>query len=587
MDTLRQLGWFFRKYWKRYSFGILILFTIDLLMLWPPRLIGETVDRMRTSALDSHSLGMAVATLAGLGVLMYGLRFLWRYLLYGGSLALGVTLRRRLFGHLTRMTPSFYQRRRTGDLMAVATNDIPAIEMTAGDGVLTLADSLFMTILTFSTMLIAIDWKLTLAALLPMPFLAWATAFYGKLLHERFYAAQEAFGRMNDYVQESVSGVRVLRSFVQERHDVEAFRRVSEETLQRNVGVARIDALFEPTITVIIGFSFLIGLGYGSLLVFHSQISLGDLVAFNMYLGLLIWPMFAFGWMINIIQRGGASLKRLQELFAEQPEVTDSADADGDLAAGGIRAEKLTFVYPGAERPALQDVSFSLRRGETLGVVGRTGSGKSTLCRLLLHQYPLEQNRLFFTEKPIESIKLAALRGLLAYVPQEHLLFSRSIRENVAFGKPDATDEEVWQALRQAELASDIAYLPDGIQTLVGEKGVMISGGQKQRISIARALLLNPEILIMDDSLSAVDARTEERILGHLRETRAGKTTIITAHRLSAVEHADQIIVLDEGRIVERGTHDDLMRLGGWYAQQYRRQQMEDQVSEWKRGVGG
>ncbi|MFM1653744.1 ABC transporter ATP-binding protein [Brevibacillus sp. B_LB10_24] len=587
MDTLRQLGWFFRKYWKRYSFGILILFTIDLLMLWPPRLIGETVDRMRTSALDSHSLGMAVGILAGLGVLMYGLRFLWRYLLYGGSLTLGVTLRKRLFEHLTRMTPSFYQRRRTGDLMAVATNDIPAIEMTAGDGVLTLADSLFMTILTFSTMLIMIDWKLTLAALLPMPFLAWATAFYGKLLHERFYAAQEAFGKMNDYVQESVSGVRVLRSFVQERQDVEAFRRVSEETLQRNVSVARIDALFEPTITVIIGFSFLIGLGYGSLLVFHSQISLGDLVAFNLYLGLLIWPMFAFGWMINIIQRGGASHKRLQELFDEQPEVADFADADGDLAAGGIRAEKLMFVYPGAERPALQEVSFSLRRGETLGVVGRTGSGKSTLCRLLLHQYPLEPDCLFFSERPIENIKLAALRGMIAYVPQEHLLFSRSIRENVAFGKPDATDEEVWQALRQAELASDIAYLPDGIHTLVGEKGVMLSGGQKQRISIARALLLHPEILIMDDSLSAVDARTEERILMYLRESRAGKTTIITAHRLSAVMHADQIIVLDEGRIVERGTHEDLMRLGGWYAQQYRRQQMEDQVSEWERGIGG
>lgn len=579
MKTLKELSWFFRAHWKRYTIGIAFLFFIDILMLWPPRLIGETVDAMRNSSLTAQDLTRTVTILLALGVGLYAMRFAWRYLLNGGALILERTLRERLFGHLTRMTPSFYHRKRSGDLMAVATNDIPAIEQTASTGVLTLVDSLFMTLLTLGVMVTAIDWKLTLAALIPMPFLAWSTAYYGRLLHERFYLAQEAFGEMNDHVQQSISGVRVLRAFVQEKEDVEAYRRVSEKTLERNVSVSRIDALFEPTIAIIIGFSFLIGLGYGTYLVFTSAISLGELVAFNLYLGLLIWPMFAFGWLVNVLQRGGASHKRLSELLVEQPDVHE---VDHPIAAETphtVEARHFSFAYPGSDELALSDITFSLGEGETLGIVGRTGSGKSTLCRALLHQYEMKSQTLFVGGVPIEELSFDTLRQKIAYVPQEHLLFSRTIAENVSFGKPGASEAEVLHAMRLAEMESDLMQFREGLKTMVGEKGVTLSGGQKQRISIARALLLDAGILVLDDSLSAVDARTEEAILRHLRQERANKTTIITAHRLSAVQHAELILVLDAGRIVERGTHAELMQQNGWYAEQYRRQQMEQDVA--------
>lgn len=579
MQTLKQLSWFFRAHWKRYVIGIFFLFLIDVLMLWPPRLIGETVDSIRNSSLTVPALTRAMVILLVLGVFLYVMRFVWRYLLNGGALLLERTLRERLFSHLTRMTPSFYHRKRSGDLMAVATNDIPAIEQTASTGVLTLVDSLFMTLLTLGVMVTVIDWKLTLAALIPMPFLAWSTAYYGKLLHDRFYLAQEAFGEMNDHVQQSVSGVRVLRAFVQEKADVEAYRRVSEKTLERNVSVSRIDALFEPTIAIIIGFSFLIGLGYGTYLVFTSAISLGDLVAFNLYLGLLIWPMFAFGWLVNVLQRGGASHKRYSELLVEQPDVKEEANPVTTVAANTVEARQFSFCYPGTDKPALSDISFVLEEGETLGIVGRTGSGKSTLCRSLLHQYQMNEGSLLVGGVPIEKLSFHALREKIGYVPQEHLLFSRTIEANVAFGRPDATNEEIVRALELAEMRGDLAQFKDGLQTMVGEKGVTLSGGQKQRISIARALLVDADILILDDSLSAVDARTEESILRHLRQERANKTTIITAHRLSAVQHAQLILVLDEGRIVERGTHNELMQKNGWYSEQYRRQQMEQDVT--------
>ncbi|MCF6095220.1 ATP-binding cassette domain-containing protein [Microaerobacter geothermalis] len=579
MNAFKKLGWFFREQWKKYTLGIILLVVIDLMVLIPPKLIGEVIDFIRSGTLTSESLNQTVLLIMFIAVMLYVLRYYWRYFLFGGSLLLEKTLRSKLFHYLTKMTPSFYHRSRTGDLMALATNDINAIEMTAGLGVLTLVDSIVMTLITFVTMVTVISWKLTLAALIPMPFLAWATSFYGRLLHKRFFDAQEAFGRMNDHVQESISGVRVIRSFVQEKADIHAFEKVSSDVLDKNIRVSRIDALFEPTISTIISSSFLIALAYGAFLVFNSEISLGELVSFNLYLGLLIWPMFAFGWLFNIVQRGNASLDRLENLFQQKPDVEEKENSISIAVPESIEMRDFTFFYPGSQSPAIKHISFQLERGQTLGVVGKTGSGKSTLLKQLLYLFPIEENKIFINNVPLEKISLSALRGWVGYVPQEHLLFSKTIQENITFGKPDATFEELVHILNVASLIKDIEQFPEGLDTLIGEKGVMLSGGQKQRIAIARALLTNPEILILDDSLSAVDAKTEERILENIRKERRGKTTIIAAHRLSAIHHADLILVLDQGEMIEKGTHDSLMATQGWYSEQFRRQQLEESLN--------
>jgi ATP-binding cassette, subfamily B, multidrug efflux pump len=578
MTFIYKLRWFFGKRWPHYAATVFLIAATSMLNTIAPRLVGDVIDSIRDGSLTEAGLHRTVWLLIGIAIAMYAAVYLWNNLLFGSSVLLEKSLRDRLLRHWSRMSPSFYQRNRSGELMALATNDTQAVSNTAGFGVLTLVNTVAATTIVVISMVVFVSFKLMVAALLPLPLLAFFINRLGKAMRGRFLAAQESFGRMNDHVLESVSGMRVLRSYVQEDQDVEAFERVTSEVMEANIRVSYINALFQPVISTIVGFSFAIGIGYGSYLVFHNEITLGELVTFNIYLGLLIWPMIAFGEFINILQRGTASVDRIQGNLDQQPDIVspDSPSAVGTPDSIAFRG--LTFRYPTAQSDSLREIELEIKRGDTIGIVGKTGAGKSTLLKQLLRQYPLEQGKLAVGGVPIERLALDELRGLIGYVPQEHLLLSRSIEANIRLGRPDASEVELREAIEAASLARDLSAMPDGADTLVGENGVMLSGGQKQRVGIARALLMDPEILLLDDALSAVDARTEHAILERLREKRDGRTTFIASHRLSAVQHAGQIIVLDEGRIAERGTHEELMRLNGWYRRQYDRQTLEQSL---------
>ncbi|MGG5782577.1 ABC transporter ATP-binding protein [Bacillus albus] len=580
MKVFINLAWFFKQEKRAYIIGIIMLFGVALLELVAPKVLGIVVDEISNGTLTSEKLLKWVILLVVVGITMYILRYLWRIMIFGSSLKLARQLRKNLYEHFTKMSPSFYQSRRTGDLMAHATNDIQAIQQTAGSGVLTLVDSLAVGGCVLVAMGFTISWKLTLLSLIPMPIVAISTNYYGTLLHKRFHKAQQSFSEINDKVQESMSGMKVIRSLGQEQEDLQAFRKKSEDVVHKNMLVARIDSLFDPTISLIVGFSFLIAVCYGSVLVVRGELTVGNLVTFTTYLGTLVWPMLAFGWLFNIMERGRASYDRVEKILSQKSDVVNREDAVHKVASGDVTFAVDSFSYKKNELSQLIDVHFDLKKGETLGVVGRTGAGKTTLLKCLIREYDHFNGELKVGERDIRDVTLYGVRSAISYVPQDHFLFSASIGENIAFGKVDATYNEITRAAEIACIHNDILQFSEGYETVVGERGVSLSGGQKQRISIARALLTDAEILILDDCLSAVDAKTEETILSALKRERAGKTTIITAHRLSAIQHANLILVVDDGRIVQRGTHEQLMEENGWYKEMYESQQLEALVEK-------
>ncbi len=579
-SVLTKLSWFFKENWQRYVIAISFLTIVNVLEVIPPKLIGTSIDSIHQGTLTSQSMFQLLSIFALLIVVIYIISYVWLNKLFGGAFLLERTYRSMLMKHLFKMTPTFFEKNRTGDLMARATNDLKAVSMTAGFGILTLVDSTLFLIIILFTMGILVSWKLTLAALLPLPIMALLMQVYGKVVHERFTKAQDAFGDMNDQVLESIAGVRVVRAYVQEKPDEKRFKAVTDNVLEKNISVAKIDALFEPTMKILVGLSYLIGLGYGAYLVFYNEITLGELVAFNIYLGMLIWPMFAIGELINIMQRGNASLDRVTETLTYKPDVQEAENIVAISKPETITFSNVSFRYPSSKIDNLKDIHFSLQPGQTLGVVGKTGSGKTTLLKQLLREYPSGTGTITISGVSIENIDLSTLKSWIGYVPQEQILFSRTVKENILFGRDDASEHELYRVLELSSLKNDITMLPKGLETLVGEKGVSLSGGQKQRISIARALLVNPQILILDDAMSAVDGKTEAKIIDNIRRERGGKTTFISTHRLSAVKHADWILVLEDGEVIEEGTHEQLLNNDGWYKEQYEHQLLEDSTIE-------
>ena len=587
MKIFRDLMWYFKLEKRSYLLGIVTLLCVAALELVPPYVVRNVVDGIADETLTGNDLLKWAGLMAMVAITIYFLRYFWRIMLFGASSRLARLLRNRLYEHFTKLSPQFYHKSRTGDLMAHATNDINAIEVTAGDGVLTLVDSIALGSMVIFSMAVFLSWELTVICLLPMPIMAWATSKYGNMLHERFHKAQEAFSDINDKVQENISGVRVIKAFGQEEAEKAEFKKLSDDVVEKNIAVARVDALFDPTITLIVGISFFLAIAFGSSFVVNEQMTIGELTQFTIYLGHLIWPMLAFGWLFNIMERGRASYDRVNSLLNIMPDVQSQPGATEAAPSGGLSYDLDSFTYPEKDIPALQDIRVAIERGQTLGIVGKTGAGKTTFLRLLLREFDCTHGDVKIGGISICDCTLHGLRSAVGYVPQDHFLFSATIAENIAFARPDATRAEVEAAAKVAAIHDDIVRFPDGYDTIVGERGVTLSGGQKQRISIARAVLMNPEILILDDSLSAVDAKTERAILDALGQDRDRKTTLIAAHRLSAIEEADLIIVLDGGKIAERGTHEELMQKDGWYASMYQRQQLESLVAEGGVADGG
>ncbi|ASE33952.1 ABC transporter ATP-binding protein/permease [Mammaliicoccus sciuri] len=577
-QAIKKLMWFFKDHWKRYSIAIILLLIANVVEVLPPWIVGQTIDKISDRSLTEQIYHQLVIIFIIVLILSYIVNYIWRTLIFSGSQILESIMRRKLMQKFLSMSPTFFEKNRTGDLMAKSTNDLNQIRNTAGIGILTLIDSTTFMGTIILTMGITVSWKLTLFSLIPLPLLAILEIELGKRIHKRYLVSQKSFGDMNDSVLESIEGVRVTRAYVQEDKLNKDFKNMTESVVEKFMNVEKMDAFFQPITIIITAMSQVIGIGYGAFLVNSGEMTIGGLISFTVYLNMLVWPMFSVGILINIMQRGNASIDRVEETLNEAETVLDVENKG--MPSHDIGMNSVVFKYPSSESINLNNINIILGKGETLGIVGATGSGKTTLIKQILKEYPTGNGEIVLGDTNINQISKSDLRSLIGYVSQENILFSRSIRDNIRFGKSDATDNDIKEAIKLAYFEKDIERLPQGLETLVGEKGIAISGGQKQRIAIARALIMDPKILILDDALSAVDAKTEKKIIQNIQKYRQGKTTIIATHRLSGVKHANQIVVMDHGEITESGTHDQLLQKNGWYKSQFERQRLKEVYSK-------
>lgn len=581
MNQKELLKRYVMKYKWFYIFGVLILLLVDYMQLFIPKIIGMVTDGIKDGSMASEGIITMVMTLIGVTLVMALSRIGWRYCIIGSSKKIERDLRADLFEKWVELDAQYFNAHKTGNLMAYATNDLNAIRMMVGPGVITIFDAVIMTFLVIGQMAFDISLQLTLVAIIPMPFIAWGSYYFGKIIKRRFKIKQEAFALLSDKVQEAFSGIKVIKSFVQEYYDLKDFDVIAEDNYDKNLKLAKLSAFLNPLVIFLVGTSLLISIGYGGYLTMVNEITIGEFVAFNQYILMLSWPMQAIAMGINTFAQGSASVKRIDEVLQVQAVVQDEESAKAlEQVEGNIKLSHLNFNFPDNNQQGLIDVNLDIKKGETLAILGRTGSGKSTLVNLLLRIYNAPEGSIYIDGKDIMKATVQSVREHIAYVPQDNFLFSDTIASNIAFGADHLTKEQIEEAARKADVHRNIMDFPEKYDTVVGERGTTLSGGQKQRVSIARALILDAPILILDDSLSAVDTKTEELILENLKEVREGKTNIIIAHRISTVRHADHIVVLEEGRVAEYGNHESLLEMQGIYADMYEKQQLEEELSE-------
>ncbi|KXG77203.1 ABC transporter ATP-binding protein [Thermotalea metallivorans] len=580
MENFKTLKDFILRHKWFYIFGIVSLLLVDGLQLFIPEILRNFTDTLSRGEITTDLFIRYCIGLLSLAIIIAILRYFWRMLIMGTSRHMEYYLRDRMFKHLQHLSIDYFHHHKAGDLMARATNDINAVKMAMGMGVVMITDAFFLTAAILFRMVATIDMKLVISALLPLPLLVVVVLYFGKSIHNRFRAVQEAFSKLTEKVQENISGIRVVKSFVQESFEIQKFTDANQYLFNKNMDLVKIHGLFHPLIALITSLSYGIVLWYGSILVVKNIITLGDFVAFNSYLAILAWPIMALGWVINILQRGSASMSRINEILHAKPDIIEGKNAiHKETLEGEISIENLHFRYPGTSRYVLRDINIHIPPGNSLGIIGRTGSGKSTLLHLILRLYEIEEGIIQIDGINIKDLSLDTLRKHIGVVEQESFLFSTSIKDNITFGDPNFKMEDVVAAAKIAQIHDNIMNFPHQYDTLVGERGVTLSGGQKQRTCIARTIIRKPRLLFLDDCLSAVDTQTEEKILQGLQEIMKQKTNIIIAHRISTIKHCDEIIVLDEGKIVERGTHETLIQKDGLYRQIYEKQLLEEQIS--------
>ena len=576
-DLIKLVIGFIKKHPMRYLVSFVLMIGSSIASVYPARIVGQVVDKIVASELNGDWLWTQLVILVGIILVAYITESIWTNLIFMGYYEMQKELRVKLLRNNLMKKIPFYAHFRTGDIITRSSEDVMTIGDMMGFGMFALMNSTLMVTVSIYMMVTTISLPLTIAAVLPLPILSYLVYKWGFDLEEEYNKAQNAVSQLNNEVLEMIDGTYVIRAYGQEDAMMDEFRAKTKKAMKKNIIVSEIESRFIPLAQLFMMISFTIALFYGGYLVSNGTILVGDVIAFQVYMGAIMWPMFMIGDIITNYKRGKVATERINEILRH----------DDDIERGGTKAletiesiefKDFHFTYPGEEASLLKGINLTLKKGETLGIVGKTGSGKTTLLMQLLHQFPYKGEKLFINEEPLIDYDPQMVAGHLAYVPQEHTLFSRTIRENMLFGKEDATDEEIWEALTLASFDGDVKRMPDELDTMVGEKGVSLSGGQKQRLSIARALLRNRECLILDDALSAVDAKTEREIISHLQQERGDCMNIIAAHRLSAIRHADEIIVMNEGRISERGTHEELLEQRGWYYEQYLTQEMEEEI---------